>query len=178
MTTSMLPPLLPDVGTKRAAFILESLEDEVRRSGATFGLLIDRAGQIVASDIPGGKSHQDQMLILATRLVPIFLASRTLSRTFREWPIRGTVEESGGMRLLTQPILDHWLLAMAFPIDGPQLATEQLTRRWLTRLSQLVPDRTTSLRVNKAGRTITRDSVDLLFCKERDDDSRDEQGGA
>ena len=178
MTTSILSPLLPDVGTRRAAFILESLEDEVRRCGATFGLLIDRAGQIVAADIPGEGADRERLLILAARLVPIFMASRSLSRTFREWPIRGTVEERGEMRLLTQPILDEWLLAMAFPIDGPLLATEQLTRRWLTRLSQLVPDRTTSLRVNKAGRTITRDNVDLLFHKERDDDSRDEQGGA
>ncbi len=177
MTTSMLPPFLPDVGTKRAAVILESLEDEVRRCGATFGLLIDRAGQIVASDVREGDADREQLLFLAARLVPVFLASRTLSQTFREWPIRGTVEEGGGMRLLTQPILDQWLLAMAFPIDAPPLAIEQLTRRWLARLTQLVPNRATSLRASKAGRTITRDGVDLLFRQERDD-ARVDQGGA
>ncbi len=179
MTTSMLLPLLPDVGRRRAAFILESLEDEVRRCGATFGLLIDRAGQIVAADAPGRETDRGQVQLLAARLVPVFLAGRAREGTEQGRSVEGQVEEIDGLCVLTQPILDQWLLAMAFPPARLPQRAEQLTRRWRARLTQLVPARGATLRVSKAGRTtITRDGIDLLFRRESDDAARDDQRGA
>lgn len=179
MTTSMLLPLLPDVGRRRAAFILESLEDEVRRCGATSGLLIDRAGQIIAADAPGQEADQARLQLLAARLVPVFLASRAREGGEPEPLADGKVEEIDGLCVLTQPIVDQWLLAMVFPSNCPPQSVAQLARRWRTRLSQLVPARGASLRVSKAGRaTITRDGIDLLFRRETDDTTRDDQGGA
>lgn len=178
MTTSMLLPLLPDIGRRRAAFILESLEDEVRRCGATFGLLIDRAGQIIAADAPGQETDREVLHLLAARLVPIFLARRAQAQEGREQAPGVTAEEVDGLRLLTLPIRDQWLLAMAFPGGTLPPITGQLTGRWRVRLAQLVPDPAISLRASKAGRTITRDGVDLLFRREPDDTPRDDQGGA
>ena len=177
MTTSILPPLLPNIGPTRAAAILECLEEEVRACGATYGLLIDRAGQIIAADSPGDELTHERMVALAVRLVPIFLTSRTLSRTFREWPIRATVEEGGDIRLLTQPILDQWLLAMAFPADGAPLPVEELTARWLTRLTSLVPEGASRMGRLRAGQVITRDNINLLFREEQDDRPSDDREG-
>lgn len=174
----MLLPLLPDIGRRRAAFILESLEDEVCRCGATFGLLIDRAGQIIAADAPGQETAREELHLLAARLVPIFLARRAQAQAGREQASSVTVEEIDGLRLLTLPIRNQWLLAMAFPGDRLPTVTGRLAGRWRVRLTQLVPERAISLRASKAGRTITRDSVDLLFRRESDDTPRDEPEGA
>lgn len=177
MTTSILPPLLPNIGPTRAAVILECLEEEVRHCGATYGLLIDRAGQIIAADSPGDEFTHERMVALAVRLVPIFLTTRTLSRTFREWPVRATVEEGGDIRLLTQPILDQWLLAMAFPSAGELLPVGELSQRWLARLIPLVPDRATKNGRVEAGQVITRDNINLLFREDQDDKSRGDHEG-
>ncbi len=177
MTTSVLPPFLLDIGPDRAAAILEQLEEEVRYCGAVYGLLIDRAGQIIAFDNPGTGADRQELAMLAARLVPIFLASRTLSRTFREWPIRATIEERDGLHLLTQPILDQWLLAMAFPADNPPAATEALTQRWLLRLTPLVPEAAARRDTYADSRVIARDNVNLLFHEDGEDGQLDPHEG-
>ena len=177
MTTSVLPPLLPNIGPSRAAAILDGLEEEVRHCGATCGLLIDRAGQIIAADSPGDEVAREGMVALAVRLVPIFLTTRTLSRTFREWPIRATVEEGGDFRILTQPILDQWLLAMAFPADISPLEVGEMSQRWLARFTPLVPDHAVQKRATEAGAVITRDNINLLFREDQDDTPRGDHEG-
>lgn len=107
MTTSILPPFLPDLGADGVAVALERLEDEVRQCGALYGLLIDRTGQVIAADVPQGMLGDHSLEGLAVRLVPIFLASRQISRTFRAWPVRAMLEEEGQTFLFTQPILDQ-----------------------------------------------------------------------
>lgn len=175
MTTAILPPLLPDIDARRAAAILEQVEAEVRHCGALYGLLIDPAGQIVAADMPGRRIGREGLAMLAMRLVPIFLTSRTLSRTFREWPIRATLEERDEIRLLTQPILDQWLLAMAFPAAGSPPDSDRLTQRWLLHLTPLIPEMAARRMARTPGRVITRDNVNLLFRPDRDEDRGDER---
>ena len=46
------------------------------------------AGQIIAADVPPEMIGEHTLEGLAVRLVPIFLASRQISRTFRAWPVR------------------------------------------------------------------------------------------
>ena len=172
MTTSLLPPLLPDLATDGVAVALERLEDEVRQCGAIYGLLIDRTGQIIAADIVPGTVEEAYLHGLAARLVPIFLASRQLSRTFRAWPVRAMLEEDAGLILFTQPILDQWLLAMAFSAAEPPLPPEQLTTRWLACFGPLVPNRRFTTTQRTAGKVIARDSISLIF-RDGDDDGDD-----
>jgi hypothetical protein len=169
MTTSVLTPLLPDLGTDGVAVALERLEDEVRGCGAIYGLLIDRTGQIIAADIAPGAVGEEYLHGLAVRLVPIFLASRQLSRTFRAWPVRAMLEEDAGCTLFTQPILDQWLLAMAFAAAEPPLPPDALTARWLACFGPLVPSRGFTRARRTAGTVITRDSVNLIFRDDGDD---------
>lgn len=169
MTTSLLPPLLPDLETDGVALALERLEDEVRQCGALYGLLIDRTGQIIAADIAPGRAEVGYLAGLAARLVPIFLASRQISRTFRAWPVRAMLEEGEEIALFTQPILDQWLLAIAFSPAGPPLPPEQLTTRWLARFGPLVPAQRFTAARRTAGRVIVRDSISLIFRDEQDD---------
>ena len=169
MTTSLLTPLLPDLGTDGVAVALERLEDEVRQCGAIYGLLIDRTGQIIAADIVSGAVEEEYLHGLAARLVPIFLASRQLSRTFRAWPVRAMLEEDAGLVLFTQPILDQWLLAMAFAEAEPPLPPEELTTRWLACFGPLVPSRGFTKTQRTAGKVIARDSISLIFRDDGDD---------
>ena len=169
MTTSMLTPLLPDLGTDGVAVALERLEDEVRQCGAIYGLLIDRTGQIIAADIVPGAVAEDYLHGLAARLVPIFLASRQLSRTFRAWPVRAMLEEDAGFTLFTQPILDQWLLAMAFSAAETPLPPEQLTTRWLACFGPLVPSQRFTQARRTAGKVIARDGIGLIFRDDGDD---------
>lgn len=166
MTTATLLPLLPDIDPSRVAIALERLEDEVQGCGAVYGFLIDRAGQVIAAD---GPVDRHDLTALALRLVPIFLASRSLARTFREWP-RATVEETGGVSIITQPLGGQWLLAMAFKGDGPAAPTAQLAARWLAQLGPLAPQGRPRRPGGGARRgervVITRDNVDLLFKDE------------
>jgi hypothetical protein len=169
MTTSVLPPLLPDLATDGVAAVLDCLEDEVRQCGALYGLLIDRTGQIIAADSASGVVAAQAMQGLAARLVPIFLASREISRTFRAWPVRAMLEEGERNYLFSQPILDQWLLAMAFPTADPPYPPEQLTTRWLGRFGPLVPNRSFTHERRTAGTVIARDSISLIFRDDRDD---------
>ncbi len=171
MTTSMLTPLLPDLGTDGVAVALDRLEDEVRQCGAVYGLLIDSTGQVIAADIAAGAVAEEYLHGLAARLVPIFLASRQLSRTFRAWPVRAMLEEDAGFILFTQPILDQWLLAMAFTAAEPPLPPEQLTTRWLACFGPLVPSRRFTHTRRSGGKVIARDSISLIF---RDGDDGDD----
>lgn len=171
MTTSILSPFLPDAGDGRAALILEKLEDEVRASGALFGLLIDRGGQVVAADTPKSGMPRRRLVILAAHLVPIFLASRNELPAERARATCAPLMEHEGLHLVTQPILDEWLLAMAFPSDALPRDLDMRIGHWLATLIPLVPNRQGQNR--RSRRTIARDGVDLLF---RDDD--DEAGTA
>lgn len=173
MTTSVLPPFLPDLGADSVAVVLERLEDEVRQCGAIYGLLIDRTGQIIAADVTQEVLGQHSLEGLAVRLVPIFLASRQISRTFRAWPVRAMLEEGEQTYLFTQPILDQWLLAMAFPTADPPFPPEQLTTRWLACFGPLVPNQRFTPERRTAGNVIARDSISLIF---RDDSDDPDQG--
>ena len=178
MTTSALPPLLPDLATDGVAVVLECLEDEVRQCGALYGLLIDRTGQIIAADSVSGVVTAQSMQGLAARLVPIFLASREISRTFRAWPVRAMLEEGDQVYLFSQPILDQWLLAMAYPTADPPYPPEELTTRWLARFGPLVPNRSFTHERRTAGKVIARDSISLIFrddSGEGDDPDRERQ---
>ena len=103
---------------------------------------------------------------IALRLVPVFLVSRRLARTFHEWPVRATVEDAGQGRLLTQPIDENWMLAMAF--DDPATAgpSHDLSRRWLEALAPLARGAGTGRLSRRHAPTVVRDSVDLLFKDE------------
>lgn len=164
MTTALLPPLLPGVSPYRLALVLERLEEERQQCGAIYCLLIDRAGQVIAAD---GFARLADAKTLALRLVPIFLASRSLSRTFREWPVRVELEVGGQHRLVTLPLLDQWLLAMAFDPGGLAAPAATLTERWMQQLTPLLPQRPPGGRPRQpAGTIVMRDGVNLLF---RDD---------
>lgn len=175
MTTAILSPFLPDAGDGRAALILEKLEDEVRASGALFGLLIDRAGQVVAADAPKSRVPRRRLVILAAHLVPLFLASRTAPAADRvRWTCAPLMEHEG-LHLITQPILDEWLLAMAFPSDALPTDLDMQIGRWLATLIPLVPTRGTGQN-RRSRRTIARDGVGLLF-RDDDDEAGTAQGG-
>ncbi len=175
MTTAILSPFLPDAGDGRAALILEKLEDEVRASGALFGLLIDRAGQVVAADAPKSRVPRRRLVILAAHLVPLFLASRTAPAADRvRWTCAPLMEHEG-LHLITQPILDEWLLAMAFPSDALPTDLDMQIGRWLATLIPLVPTRGTGQN-RRSRRTIARDGVGLLF-QDDDDEAGTAQGG-
>lgn len=176
MTTSLLPPFLPDLEADGVAEALECLEDEVRRCGALYGLLIDRTGQIIADDIGSGAIAAAALQSLAARLVPVLLASREISRTFRSWPVRAMLEEGDRANLVAQPILDQWLLALAFPAAKPPVSTEQMTLRWLARFGPLVPKQRFSKERRTAGTIIARDSISLIFVE--DGDGRDDGGAS
>lgn len=172
MTGPILSPFLPDAGDGHTALILEKLEGEVRASGALFGLLIDRAGQVVAADAPKSRVPRRRVVILAAHLVPIFLASRTAPHAERVRATCAPLMEHEGLHLITQPILDEWLLAMAFPSAALPQDVDTLLGRWLATLIPLVPPRGKGQN-RRSRRTIAQDGVDLLF---RDDD--DEAGSA
>lgn len=174
MTTSLLPPFLPDLAPDGVAVVLDRLEEEVRQCGALYGVLIDRTGQIIAADVGAGVTTVAAMQGLAARLVPVFLASREISRTFRAWPVRAMLEEGERVYLFSQPILDQWLLAMAFPTADPPFPPEQLTTRWLAGFGPLVPQQRFTHERRTAGRIIARDSISLIFRDEGDD--RDDHG--
>lgn len=182
MTTALLSPLLPGVGLRRVALVLERLEDEVRACGALYGVLIDRAGQVVAAD---GLPDRQALAALATRLVPVFLVSRSLSQTFHESPVRAILDEGDHARLLTLPLGNEWLLAMGFAVDAP-LDTELLAARWMARLAPLTPRPSAEqarLRERAGGQKsiIRQDSVSLLFGDDQDErdgkDSDDKREG-
>ena len=175
MTTAILSPFLPDAGDGRAALILEKLEDEVRASGALFGLLVDRAGQVVAADAPKSRVPRRRLVIVAAHLVPLFLASRTAPAADRvRWTCAPLMEHEG-LHLITQPILDEWLLAMAFPSDALPTDLDMQLGRWLATLIPLVPTRGTGQN-RRSRRTIARDGVGLLF-RDDDDEAGTAQGG-
>ncbi len=166
MTTTPLKRLAVGIEARRAARVLECLEEEVAASRATYGLVITRAGQIVAADGDYDEATLEQS---ALRLVPVFLASRQLSATFHEWPIRATVQDAGRGQMVAQPLGENWMLAMVFETGELPAPAAELGRRWLERLAPLAQQASVAsgaARQPASKPTIRRDSVDLLFKDE------------
>ena len=163
MATTPLSRVMLSVEPDKAALVLERLEREVSACGATYGFLINRAGQVVAAD---GTIDERTLTAIALRLVPVFLVSRRLARTFHEWPVRATVEDAGQGRLLTQPIDENWMLAMAFDDPATAAPSHDLSRRWLEALAPLARGAGTGRLSRRHAPTVVRDSVDLLFKDE------------
>lgn len=170
MTTSTLALLFPGDDARHLALVLERLEDEVEACGACYGMIVDRAGAIVAYD---GLTDERQTRTLAAQLTQVFQVCRSLARTFREWPVGTSPSaigaDTGGARLITQPLGPEWLLAMGFPTDTASPPTTALSERWRARLGPLAPQRDTG-RARESRRraraAIQRDTVNLLFKDE------------
>lgn len=166
MTTAALVPIGPADDAEHLALVLERLEDEVRVCGARYGVLVDRMGQIVASE---GITDQHQLETLAAHLVQDFAPNRASPRAFREWPVNSMLKDAETTRLCSQPLGPDWLLAMGFPIDVSPLPAAQLSMRWKQRLGPLVPRRESEQmreERQRAQEIIKRDNVNLLFKDE------------
>lgn len=163
MATTPLSRVVLGVDPKRLALVLDWLEEETRTCGALYGFLINRAGQIVAAD---GPVDERTLTAIGLRLVPVFMVSRRLSRTFHEWPVRATVEDGGrSSRLVTQPLDDDWMVVLAFDTPPPPLVAT-LSQRWTERTAALAAPAVQTTSGPVAPATIVRDSIDLLFKDE------------
>lgn len=169
MTTATLALPLPSEDIRRLALVLERLEDEVRSCGACYGMVVDRTGTVVAYD---GLTDERQIRTLALQLTQVFQVSRSLARTFREWPVgmsqSAIAADTGGARLVTQPLGPEWLLAMGFATDAPSRPAWALSKRWRARLGPLAPrqDPRRAAELRRARAIIQRDTVNLLFKDE------------
>jgi len=146
---------------------LERLMDE---TGATYSMLLDRAGQVLAWQ---GNGHQAEMMHLGALLAGTYASSQEMARLLKEENFRVLVQEGMKEKIFTETVEGRWLLVVVFDHQAHLGLVKVLAKRAtesLTSVLHLVIERNESRRSQmSAGMAkAATDTIDLIFGAEDD----------
>ncbi len=153
------------VGEEEAGMITKCLTRLMDETGATYSMVIDRAGQILSSE---GEFHKGEMMHLGALLAGSYASSREMARLLREDNFRVLVQEGTREKIFTETVEDRWLLVVVFDHQAHLGLVKVLAKRAtqsLTGILQLVIERN-ELRRSQLGDQFPRaakDTIDLIF---------------
>ena len=168
-------PLDPDlttlvVGEEETAQISACLQRLLTDTGATYSMVLDRAGQILAWE---SDSERPEMIHLGALLAATYASTQEMARILKEDGFRTLLQEGMREKIFTETVQDQWLLVVIFDHNAHLGLVKVLAKRSSTVLSNIldvVRQRGGSARAQRTGqlRRATRDTIDLLF---RDDNT-------
>lgn len=163
------------VGPEESSMIQKCLQRLMDETGATYSMLLDRAGQVLAWD---GDAHQAEMMHLGALLAGTYASSREMARLLKEDNFRVLVQEGMKEKIFTETVEDRWLLVVVFDHQAHLGLVKVLAKRAtesLTTILHMVIERNESRR-QQMGDQLPRaatDTIDLIFG---DDDADDATG--
>ncbi|CAA9566081.1 MAG: hypothetical protein AVDCRST_MAG70-2049 [uncultured Thermomicrobiales bacterium] len=140
----------------------------VRDTRASSGMVIDRAGQIIAFN---GQEYRGEMMMLGALIAGTYASTREMAKILHEEHFRMLLQEGSKEKIFTEAVGDHWLVSVIFDRHTHLGLVKVLSNRATLDLSQIL-DRAIESNRNRpremdAGLArITRDTIDLLFRKE------------
>jgi predicted regulator of Ras-like GTPase activity (Roadblock/LC7/MglB family) len=144
-------------------------------TGATYSMLLDRAGQVLWWE---GEALEAEILHLGALLAGTYASSREMARLLKEDNFRVLVQEGMKEKIFTETVEDRWLLVVVFDHQAHLGLVEVLAKRATQSLStilQLVVERNDLRRAQIQGDIpkAARDTIDLIFGN--DDGSEPQQ---
>ena len=156
------------VGEEESQSIEECLARLMGETGATYIMLLDRAGQVLAWQ---GEGHRAEMTHLGALLAGTYASSREMARLLKEDSFRVLVQEGTREKIFTETVEDRWLLVVVFDHQAHLGLVKVLAKRATQSLAivlHLVLERNQSKRTKMIGemRRAAVDTIDLIFSDE------------
>ena len=160
------------VGEEESTMITKCLSRLMDETGATYSMVIDRAGQVLSSE---GDVHPGEMMHLGALLAGSYASSREMARILREDNFRVLVQEGTREKIFTETVEDRWLLVVVFDHQAHLGLVKVLAKRAtqsLASILQLVIERNDERRAELTSEfpKAAKDTIDLIFGN---DDSTD-----
>lgn len=154
------------VGAEESEAIAVCLRRLMDETGATHIMLLDRAGQILASQ--GGDGRAQEMMHLGALLAGAYATSREMARLLKEDGFRVLVQEGMREKIFTETVEDRWLLVVVFDHQAHLGLVKVLAKRAtqsLAAILHVVIEQNQNRRAQFRGqvRKAAVDTIDLLF---------------
>lgn len=140
-------------------------------SGATYSMVIDKSGQILAWE---SDEVRPEMVHLGALLAATYASTQEMARILKEDSFKTLLQEGLKEKIVTETVQDRWLLVVIFDHQAHVGLVKVLARRSsavLANILELVERRSSDRggpRFRHLGKA-TVDTIDLIF---RDDDGR------
>jgi predicted regulator of Ras-like GTPase activity (Roadblock/LC7/MglB family) len=153
------------VGVEELTVIRQCLSRVMEETGATYSMVLDRAGQVLAWE---GAGHEPEVIHLGALLAGSYASSREMARLLKEDNFRVLVQEGMKEKIFTETVEDRWLLVIVFDQQAHLGLVKVLAKRATQTLSgvlQVVIERNNARRA-QMGSELPRaahDTIDLIF---------------
>lgn len=156
------------VGPEESEAIGACLDRLMDDTGASYIMLLDRAGQILSWK---GDGRQAEMTHLGALLAGSYASSREMARLLKEDNFRVLVQEGARERVFTETVEDRWLLVVVFDHQAHLGLVKVLAKRATQSLSgvlHVVIERSQDRRSKLTGemRRAAVDTIDLIFSQD------------
>lgn len=157
------------VGEAESRSIGDCLGRLMSETGATYIMLLDRAGQVLAWE---GEGHRAEMTHLGALLAGAYASSREMARLLKEDSFRVLVQEGTREKIFTETVEDRWLLVVVFDHQAHLGLVKVLAKRATQSLAGILHvvveanHERRSSRVFGEMRKAAVDTIDLIFNDE------------
>ncbi len=153
------------VGLEESEAIAGCLDRLMDDTDASYIMLLDRAGQVIAWK---GADHRAEMTHLGALLAGSYASSREMARLLKEDNFRVLLQEGMRERVFTETVEDRWLLVVVFDHQAHLGLVKVLAKRAtqsLTGVLHVVIERNQNRRPRITGemRRAAVDTIDLIF---------------
>ncbi len=167
----------PDLSNLRVteedtAQISACLQRLLADTGASYTMVVDRSGQILAYESDG---LRPEMTHLGALLAATYASTQEIARILNEDSFRTLLQEGLREKIITETVANHWLLVIIFDQQAHLGLIKVLAKRTTSILGNVLevaqsrPMNETS-RFSRKMLQATTDTIDLVFS---DDDSKD-----
>jgi len=145
--------------------IEECLDRLVAETGANYSMLLDKSGQVVASQ---GDTDRQDITALGALLAGTFASSREVARLLKEKDFRVLFQQGVRENIFTELIQEQWMLVVMFDKRTHIGLVKVLSKRATDELSSIlervkVESRSRDAVISTNFRTSVEDTIDLLF---------------
>lgn len=153
------------VSVAETANIEQTLTRLVAETGATYCLLLDKSGQIIAAQ--GDVARQD-ITALGALLAGAFASSREVARLLHEKDFRSTFQEGTRENYFAVLVQDQWILVAFFDrrtqVGLVKIISKRATEELTSVLERVkVESRAKDSVISTSFRTSVEDTIELLF---------------
>lgn len=157
------------VGEEESLMIEKCIQRLMDETGATYSMLLDRAGQVLAWQ---GDAHQAEMMHLGALMAGTYASSREMARLLNEENFRVLVQEGMKEKIFTETVEDRWLLVVVFDHQAHLGLVKVLAKRAVQSLAtilHLVIERNDARRseISSDMSKAATDTIDLIFSDEK-----------
>ena len=142
----------------------EQLDRLLRDAGATTTLLLDKAGEVIATR---GETIAQDVTMLGALLAGTFATSREIARIMNETQFRSLFQQGMKQNTLTELVGEVWMIVIMFDKSTHVGLVKDVCRQVTPQLEAVLLQVQRQSRIvsglNPAFRTSVEDTIDLLF---------------